>query len=413
MPYVPGCSIDVFISYAHHDNRDGWVLRLKDDLTEKLNPFLGGQAAVWFDDRIGPGDDIRRDIEQPLQNTMVFVAVVSPSYLRSEFCMINELEWFQNHRGKDIVQLLKTPLEEGQDVPLPDVKYELLYDERDGHALTGEPREKILDRVVNGLTTKLRQFWEARPKIYVADVRNKDVKQPWENVKTALHQEGYAVLPKSILPSRVPDGHIRGLLEKARVSVHVAGVADDPLAYRQLAIAQQIGHPIITLRSAPAVNEVTELIAEVQRRVEANRRPAVYVIYDHYSDGAQGSQLTEFLADRTGCEVFPPQAGEKYHKYRLRVSDGVLLFRSSAPEDWFNSQKVSLLQAAALRASRDVAEAWYETRRPDGRPEGVRAVQGSRLEWRIERIGEPNVEDLQPFLDALQTRVRSASGPSM
>jgi len=95
------------------------------------------------------------------------------------------------------------------------------------------------------------------------------------------------------------------------------------------------------------------------------------------------------------------------------VSDGVLLFRSSAPEDWFNSQKVSLLQAAALRASRDVAEAWYETRRPDGRPEGVRAVQGSRLEWRIERIGEPNVEDLQPFLDALQTRVRSASGPSM
>jgi hypothetical protein len=40
-------------------------------------------------------------------------------------------------------------------------------------------------------------------------------------------------------------------------------------------------------------------------------------------------------------------------------------------------------------------------------------VQGSRLEWRIERIGEPNVEDLQPFLDALQTRVRSASGPSM
>jgi len=53
MAYIPGCSADVFISYAHRDNLDGWVSKLKDKLVEKLTPFLAGRAEVWFDDRTG------------------------------------------------------------------------------------------------------------------------------------------------------------------------------------------------------------------------------------------------------------------------------------------------------------------------------------------------------------------------
>jgi len=103
MAYVPGCSADVFISYAHDDNWDGWVTRLKDKLTEKLNPFLAGRAEVWFDKRrLQTGDYFKDEIQEKLRNTPVFVAVVSPSYLDSEFCILHELNWFQDQRGKDI-----------------------------------------------------------------------------------------------------------------------------------------------------------------------------------------------------------------------------------------------------------------------------------------------------------------------
>src|ERR1035438_9352621 len=103
MPYVPGCSADIFISYAHRDNLDGWVTKLKKRLTDKLNPFLAGRAEVWFDDRIKPGEYFRQDIQDRLKDTPIFVAVLSPAYLASESCITDELDWFQNQGGRDII----------------------------------------------------------------------------------------------------------------------------------------------------------------------------------------------------------------------------------------------------------------------------------------------------------------------
>src|SRR5215467_5193414 len=131
MAYIPGCSADVFISYAHRDNLDGWVSKLKDKLVEKLTPFLAGRAEVWFDDRIRPGVYLKDEIQQKLKDTPIFVAVVSPSYLDSEFSILHELDWFQNHGGGEIIQLLKVPLEKGQGVPLPTSAYEVLHDPKD------------------------------------------------------------------------------------------------------------------------------------------------------------------------------------------------------------------------------------------------------------------------------------------
>lgn len=122
MAYVPGCSADAFISYAHDDNLDGWVTALRDKLLQKLNPFLPKTAEVWFDaQKLQAGDAFREEIGEKLKNTPLFVAVVTTSYIESEFCMVEELEWFQNQGGKEIIQLVKAPLEEGYEVPLPDL----------------------------------------------------------------------------------------------------------------------------------------------------------------------------------------------------------------------------------------------------------------------------------------------------
>ncbi len=400
MSYVPGCKADVFISYAHRDNSDHWVTRLKDKLTEKLNPFLAGRAEVYFDDRIRPGDYFREDIQRKLKDTPIFVAVVSPSYLDSEFCMTDELEWFQNQGGRDVIQLLKVPLEAGQQVPLPDSGFKVLHDEKDGHLLAGELLDKSLDDVVAAMTKVLRELWELRPKIYLAQLRNEELKPRWDKLKEELHAAGYAVLPKGILPARVPDGRIREWLEGARLSVHLEQVPDDPLAQRQLEIARQTGRPTIILPVPPAKDQLPEIVAQVQSRLESARKPAVYLIYDYYSDHQRVAGFPDLINLKTGCEVFRPEAGETYHNFRLRMSAGVVLFRGEAPKEWFESQTLSLRQAAARRG-RQTAEARYTILKPNGHPAGVSVTQVAPREFIIERTGEPDVNDLQRFFDAL------------
>jgi hypothetical protein len=275
----------------------------------------------------------------------------------------------------------------------------------------------MLDEVVAAMAKRLRDLWDLRPKIYVAQLRNDELKACWDDLKEQLHVEGYSILPRGVLPVRVPDGRIREWLESARLSVHLEGVSDDPLVQRQLAIAKQSGRPLVVLREAPAPDQLPAVVAEVQERIEAARKPAVYLIYDYYSDHVRVAEagLPELIRLKTGCEVFLPEAGEKYHKFRLQVSDGVLLFRSDAPREWLKSQEQALLQAAARRATqrvpRPTAEARYFTRRPNGDAAGVRVTQGPRQEWIIERTGQPQIDDLQPFFEALQAKVSAVGGP--
>jgi hypothetical protein len=372
-----------------------------------LNPFLAGRAEVWFDDRIKPGTYFKEEIQTKLKDTPIFVAIISPSYLDSNFSMIDELEHFQKQRGKDVIQLLKVPLEKDQDVPLKEVDYVVLYDDADGHLLEGEPLDRKLDGIVGAITKRLREFWEMRPKIYVAQLRNEALKPPWDELKEQLHLDGYAIVPKGILPIRVPDLRIREWVETSEISLHLDKVPDDALAGRQLAIAKQTGRPILILPDVPAKDRIAAVIHEVQNRIQSARKPAVYLIYDFYSDRPRVDTLPELIRNQLGCEVLLPQAGERYHKFCLEVSRGVLLFRGEAPEDWLRSQDLSLLQTVARR--RDIAEAKYFVKRANGDPAGVRELRGTRQELVIERVGDPDpLNDLQPFFDILRSRMQAA-----
>jgi len=412
MAYIPGCGADVFISYAHRDNLDGWISRLRSKLAEKLNPFLAGHAEVWFDDRLAPGVYFREEIQQKLKNTPIFVAVVSPSYLDSEFSIVHELDWFQNQGGRDIIQLLKAPLLAGQEVPLPKTQYKLFYKESDGSPLEGRAQERAMDEVVAAIHRTLRELWEIRPKIYVSQLRNEAWKPQWDELREYMHSEGYAILPKGILPVRVPDGRIREWLEGALLSMHLADIQNDPLAQRQFEIAAQTGRPVVIIPAPLARNQFPAIASEVRSQLESARKPTVYLIYDYHSDHGRVATLPEIIRQKTGCDVFLPAAGETYHKFRLQVSEGVLLFRSEAPEEWLKSQEESLVQAAAGRDRRKIAEAKYFVHKPNGHAIDVRRYQGARQEWIIERTGDFDVNDLQSFFDALHARVQNADGVS-
>jgi hypothetical protein len=406
MAYVPGCSADVFISYSHEDNNDGWIASLVENvLTPKLLLSLP-EAEVWFDKaKIETGDYFESKIKCALPNIPIFAAIVSPRYLASDFCMLRELQWFQDHGGTEIAQLIAVAVED-EEVPVPKADFIRLYDKETLQQLSGDALTHIIERLALVLITKLRACWEARQKIYVAQVHDDSLK----DLKKRLKQEGYAIHPQAVFLGRTADSLIVKRLEASDLSIHLKDSPDDPLARRQRELAERLAKPMILRDRAPRLDELDSLVAEVQTALSARRRPAVYLIYDYHSDRDRVTSLCEPIKCCTGCDLLTPGGGETLHRKRLKESAGLLLFRSEdAPEEWLKSQQDALLQAAALRGAR-APEAWYFTHRVNGQPAGVQCNQGPRAQWIIDRTGDPNIEDLRPFFAALKPRAAATGG---
>lgn len=404
MCYVPGCQTDVFISYAHADNQDGWVTRLRDRLTQKLNPFLANRVRVWFDDRIRPGTYFKDDIQGTLRNTPIFVSVVSPSYLDSYFCMVDELEWFQKQGGKDVIQLLKVPVDE-QDIPARAIHYERLHDKKGCPLPDGDLLDLALDPAVQATYNKLRQHWDGHSKIYMGQIRNPDLKERWDQLRKLLHKEGFAVLPRNVLTAFTTDADIRKVIDSAILSVHLEKVPDDPLAGRQLAIARRSSRPLLTLASTPSDDE---FLARVRETMSAAPEQWLYVIYDHHSDREPATALIEQIKNSgLPAKVRVQEAGESYHKFWLQNSRAIVLFCRDAPEEWLKAQEEARRKFAGLGP---VPFARYLVQRTDGSPEGLWVETGSLRDWTIRRAGEPDICDLRQFFDSLYPKAQAVGG---
>lgn len=91
---------DIFISYAHIDDQPlvegqkGWVSTFHRALHIRLAQLLGREPRIWRDPKLH-GNDIYSDrLVQNLPGVALLVSVVSPRYIRSEWCM-RELREFQ------------------------------------------------------------------------------------------------------------------------------------------------------------------------------------------------------------------------------------------------------------------------------------------------------------------------------
>src|SRR5262245_8808140 len=94
---------EIFISYSHlNDQRlpgtdSGWVKCFHDAL-EMILRDLGVGAESWRDEKIGGNDFLTPVILQALADCQVLVSVMSPEYVRSEWCL-RELQTFCEGRG--------------------------------------------------------------------------------------------------------------------------------------------------------------------------------------------------------------------------------------------------------------------------------------------------------------------------
>ena len=403
MAFVPGYSTDIFISYAHRDDQDDWVTRLKDKFAAKLSE-LGPDAEVWFDaNRLRTGDVFKEAIRDKLSNAMMLVAVVSPNYVNSQFCIEEELEYFIEKFGREVIQLVKIPLLEGQDPPVPELQHEKLFDEKG--VLSGKALDSRLSKVFTDVRAKMVHARSACSKVYLAQPKSPQLRPGAQDLKRALHQANFAILPNALFLQRTLDSRARQSLEEADAAVLIN--SPDEWLQRQLAIAKETGKPLIELDAFPPPGETYEMVDEVRRKVAASKpRGEVYFVYDYFSDGERARKLYPQIEALTGRKIVLPQSSETYQKAKLLESDGIVLFRELAPDKWYDAQTEMLLQAAALRHKRPAPEAWYSI--CSGTPCFSR-VPEPPSRWRIQRTGPLDLADLQPFLDALPPRASAGA----
>ena len=135
MGLVSGYDNDVFISYSHIDNQPfgdpggGWVEIFHEHLQNFVNVHIGRRTQVWRDKRLTGAEIFSDEIEQQLRSSAVLVSVISPAYLRSEWCN-RELVGFTKaaqDRGslrvgnlQRVVKVLRLPVERSALPPLLD-----------------------------------------------------------------------------------------------------------------------------------------------------------------------------------------------------------------------------------------------------------------------------------------------------
>jgi len=90
---------NVFISFAHIDNEtpskehEGWITMLHRALRVRLAQLLGENPEIWRDPKLQGNDDFNQEIVSNLLKARVLVSVLSPRYVKSEWCR-KELQEF-------------------------------------------------------------------------------------------------------------------------------------------------------------------------------------------------------------------------------------------------------------------------------------------------------------------------------
>ncbi len=221
MPYVPGFTNDIFISFSHADNSLRWVEEFQDRLNSRLIQ-IGAEVTVWRDSKLRGTDVFSDEIFTQLQQSALLISIVSPSGIKSRWCederhaferfaALNGGFRFGNHLRA--IKVVKTPLPADQHRNLFGVRgFEFYKREaqsdrfREFHQSTPEFHE-ILDELAQDIKNVLDAFGRhlnAAPKkdtVYVATT-TPDLKRSREAILQQLEDWGYAVAPQDSEPPR-------------------------------------------------------------------------------------------------------------------------------------------------------------------------------------------------------------------
>lgn len=145
---------DVLISYAHIDDmalmegQKGWISTLHRALEIRLAQLLGRTPRIWRDPKLSGNDVFADHLIDRLPGVAILLSVVSPRYLKSDWCL-RELREFikaaesaggvrRGHKLR-VFKVVKTPVPLDQQVP--ELRHMLGYDFFTTDPHTGRPKE--------------------------------------------------------------------------------------------------------------------------------------------------------------------------------------------------------------------------------------------------------------------------------
>lgn len=249
---------DIFISYAQLDNEplspdeEGWVSRFHASLARHLNQRLGGPARIWRDDSLQGNDVFPDEIVQQLAGTALLVSVLTPRYLRSEWCTREIREFVERAEASSgvvvdnkarVFKVFLLPVDT-QDALPPPVKDTLGYEfftREDGAPFElDDPTATAYKLKIGKLAWEMKQLLAsleahsggkvdyvqapAEMTVYLAQC-GYDQQENREILETELRRLGYVVLPDRELPGTELEyvAAVESLLARCRLSIHLVG----------------------------------------------------------------------------------------------------------------------------------------------------------------------------------------------
>lgn len=257
---------DIFISYAHIDNmplseeQQGWITRFHNTLSVFLSQRLGAKARIWRDQKLQGNDIFGAEITDQFRHAAVFISILSPRYVRSDWCRREIKQFCEQAQAGDglvldnkarVLKVIKTPVDRDSEVDLPEVvKDSLGYDfylwqgegpmELDpdfGESFKQDYLRKVC-MVANDAARLIQRVERhgqpsgdgaaapARQTVVFLASCSADQRDHRELIETDLRGHGYLVLPQHTLPTEEEESHrhaVLPLLAQAHLSIHLIG----------------------------------------------------------------------------------------------------------------------------------------------------------------------------------------------
>ena len=389
MAYTPAFEHDIFLSYAHGDNR-AWIDRFADRLSQELQTKVGAPVQIWLDkDSLLRSVDFRKEIPKELQSSGVFLFLPSPSYVASTYCVDVECRGFEQTLRDRQSRFSNLKLANSQFAlrcPMLPVQnnehYELLpgltdipfCDDRDTFPIGSPEFESRLRDLVGQLVTLLTLMRNDATPVFVHKGQPaEDVADAYKALTAELVGHGYRVLPDRRT-------NIREQLKSAALTVFLLGRSyDEDADALATSVALQNDKPWVVWTSpeALAVSEPNQLAfladlrkGESRKRTElacapaklkeevrallkpdpiaqgsSEGKPRVYVVFNQRDQGEarNAGQITRHFRRQF---QFDYANDRSIHTRRLSTSDGVLLVWGSADEEWCSREFAEIVQAS-------------------------------------------------------------------
>jgi hypothetical protein len=390
MAYVPGYQHDVFISYAHGDDRD-WISRLVDRLGPALKQRLGLAPSIWIDDdKLRASRDFSQEIPETVKTSAVFVLLPSPTYIRSVFCVREECRTFEStvasRRARfgpafaNDLFVMRCPI-----LPVDDDEHWALFpgasdirfcNDVEMLAIGSPEFDAAFRRLVGELVELLKRMRNQSTAVFLYPPQPAaDLRDVHRALSAELSAQSYRILPDRplhlseqlgtaslavfLLGAQYDEG-ARELIEAAAARrtlpwiVWCSPAADQTAAPEQSGFAaylEQLESGTKTFLDASIVpSKLKEEILGVLRPnpralAETNGKPRVYLVYNS-RDRAERTNAGLISFHFRNDVHFEHPDDPAQHTMRLANSDGVLLVWGSADEDWCAREFGQMVQVA-------------------------------------------------------------------